>query len=602
MSLLARSLPARRIEDYALIGNCGTAALVGRDGSIDWLCLPRFDGAACFASLLGDDDNGRWLLCPTGKVVHSSRRYRDGTLILETDYETEEGAVRVVDLMPVEAAMRVVRQVIGLRGTVTMKTELVIRFDYGQRLPWVRKVDSALSATAGPDTLRLVTPVDLRGEGLKTVAEFTVKEGETVPFVLSWHRSHYAPEPEIEADLAIATTERFWTEWIGRCTFHGPHAAEVRRSLIVLKALTHARTGGMVAAVTTSLPELLGGSRNWDYRYCWLRDASFTTRAFLFAGYTQEASDFSSWVVRVAGGDAHQLQIMYGVAGESRLAESEVTGLRGFADSLPVRIGNAAHQQLQLDVYGELMAVIHECYVAGLDSRGDEWSVIRELLGCLEQIWQKPDSGIWEVRGEPRHFVFSKIMAWVAFDRGVRIAEEHGFEAPLERWRAGRDVIAAEVWERGFDTDKNSLVQSYGSKDLDASVLLAPLLGFCDGKDPRMVGTVAAIEKELMTGGFVRRYLPREELDGQVAQEGVFLPCTFWLVGNLNRQGRRAEADAMMSRLMTTANDLGLFSEEWDPQRGTMLGNFPQAFTHLAMIICALHFPQDTPPPPPPQN
>ena len=591
MSLLTRfSPPARRIEDYALIGNCGTAALVGRDGSIDWLCLPRFDGAACFAALVGDDDNGRWLLGPAGKVVHSSRRYRDGTLILETDFETAEGAVRVIDLMPIGDATRVVRQVIGLRGTVTMRTELVIRFDYGQRLPWVRKVGDALSATAGPDTLRLVTPVDLRGEGMKTVAEFTVHEGEAVPFVLSWHRSHYAPEPEVDATTAIAITERFWTEWIGRCKYDGPHAADVRRSLVVLKAMTHARTGGMVAAVTTSLPELLGGSRNWDYRYCWLRDASFTTRAFLQAGYLEEARDFSTWVVRVAGGDAHQLQIMYGIAGESRLAESEIEGLAGFGGSLPVRLGNAAHQQLQLDVYGELMVVIHECYAAGLDSKGDEWSVICELLGCLEEIWEKPDSGIWEVRGEARHFTFSKIMAWIAFDRGVRIAEDHGFEAPLERWRAVRAVISAEVWEKGFDEDRNALVQSYGSKELDASVLLAPLLGFCEATDPRMVGTVAAIEKELMYGGFVRRYIPGEGLDGQVGQEGVFLPCTFWLVGNLLRQGRRAEATEMRERLMTTCNDLGLFSEEWDPQAKTMLGNFPQAFTHLAFVINALHF------------
>ena len=591
MSALTRSSsPARRIADYALIGNCGTAALVGRDGSIDWLCLPRYDGAACFASLLGDDDNGRWLLCPAGKVVHSSRRYREGTLILETDFETDEGAVRVVDLMPIDPATRVIRQVIGLRGEVKMKTELVIRFDYGQRLPWVRKVGDALSATAGPDTLRLLTPVDLRGEGLKTVAEFTVKEGDAVPFVLSWHRSHYAPEPEIEAAAAIATTEAFWTEWIGRCTYHGPYQQMVRRSLIVLKALTHARTGGMVAAVTTSLPELVGGARNWDYRFCWLRDASFTTRAFLLAGYLEEAKGFSEWVVRVAGGDAHQLQIMYGIAGESRLEETEVEGLSGFADSLPVRIGNAAHHQLQLDVYGELMAVIHECYAAGIDSQGDEWGVIRELLGCLEEMWEKPDSGIWEVRGEPRHFTFSKIMAWVAFDRGIKIAEAHAFPAPLERWRAVRDVIEAEVWKKGYDADKNSLVQSYGARELDASVLLAPLLGFCDAKDPRMVGTVAAVEKELMVNGFVRRYRPDEALDGQVASEGMFLPCTFWYLGNLRMQGRREEAAAMLSRLLGTANDVGLFSEEWDPATDTMLGNFPQAFTHLAMIISALHF------------
>ncbi len=590
MSVLTRSSsPSRRIEDYALIGNCCTAALVGRDGSIDWLCLPRFDGAACFASLLGDDDNGRWLLCPAGKVVHSSRAYRGDTLILETDFETDEGAVRVVDLMPIDPAMRVIRQVIGLRGTVKMKTELVIRFDYGQRLPWVRRVDQALSATAGPDTLRLVTPVDLRGEGMKTVAEFTVHEGETVPFVLSWHRSHYAPEPEVDAKESIATTERFWTEWIDRCKFEGPHRAMVRRSLVVLKALTHARTGGMVAAVTTSLPELLGGSRNWDYRYCWLRDASFTTRAFLAAGYTEEARDFSAWVVRVAGGDAHQLQIMYGIAGESRLEETEVEGLSGFGGSLPVRIGNAAHHQLQLDVYGELMAVIYECYAAGIDSAGDEWGVIRELLGCLEEIWEKPDSGIWEVRGEPQHFVFSKIMAWVAFDRGVRIAEAHSFEAPLERWRAVRDVIAAEVWDKGFDKKKGALVQAYGSTALDASVLLAPLLGFCEATDPRMVSTVEAIQRELVVDGFVRRYLPLEELDGQVAGEGVFLACTFWLVGNLKRQGRADEAAAIMSHLLTTANDVGLFSEEWDPKLGMQLGNFPQAFTHLAMTLSALH-------------
>jgi GH15 family glucan-1,4-alpha-glucosidase len=581
-----------RIEDYALIGDLQTAALVERGGSIDWLCFPRFDSGACFAALLGDPENGRWLLAPAEGGT-TSRRYLDDTLVLETSWETSTGEVRVLDFMPPRGqAPDVVRIVEGLRGSVTMRSELTIRFDYGRIVPWVRRLDDARSAVAGPDALCFRTPAHTRGENMRTVSELTVHEGERVPFVLTWHRSHEPVPKAVDAERALADTERFWREWIGGCTEPLPPewAALVRRSLIVLKALTYAPTGGIVAAPTTSLPEWIGGVRNWDYRFCWLRDATLTLLALLHAGFGAEARAWRQWLLRTIAGDPAAVQIMYGVAGERRLTELELPWLGGYERSRPVRVGNAASAQLQLDVYGEVMDALYQARASGAPAEPAAWKIQLALLEHLEEAWREPDEGIWEIRGERRHFVHSKAMAWVAFDRAVRSVETQDLDGPVDRWRKLRDEIHAEVCEHGYDEERGSFTQSYGSRELDASLLLLPLVGFLPASDPRFRGTVEAIERELLQDGFVLRYRTHEQgVDGLPAGEGVFLPCSFWLVDCYELLGRHDDAHALFERLLGLANDLGLLSEEYDPAAGRLLGNFPQAFTHLALVNSAFN-------------
>jgi GH15 family glucan-1,4-alpha-glucosidase len=589
------------IEDYGLIGDLQTAALVGRDGSIDWLCFPRFDSGACFAALLGDAENGRWALQPVGGWRKVERRYWQDTLVLETVFETETGAVRVIDFMPPRGqAPDVVRIVEGLRGRVRMRSELVIRFDYGRIVPWVRNVDGTRIAIAGPDALAFRTPVPLRGENLRTIGEFTADEGERTPFVLTWFRSHEDPPRAIDAEHALRDTEDYWRDWAEQCEHvHGWHD-DVHRSLLTLKALTYMPTGGIVAAPTTSLPEKIGGPRNWDYRYCWLRDATLMLLAMLNAGYKDEAARWREWLLRAVAGDPADLQIMYGVAGERRLAEYELDWLAGYRDSTPVRVGNGAYGQLQLDVYGEVIDTLYQGRVHGLEPSTAAWSLVVRMLDWLETGWREPDEGIWEVRGPRRHFTHSKVMAWVAFDRGIRLVEEFDREGPAERWRAIRDEIHAEVCEQGFDAERGAFTQSYGSRELDASCLMIPLIGFLPATDERVVGTVAAVERELMRGGFVDRYESAEHevgsVDGIEGSEGVFLPCSFWLVDNLHLQGREDEARALFERLLAVRNDLGLVSEEYDPERGVLLGNFPQAFTHLALVNSAFVLSGHAPP------
>src|SRR5690348_5980269 len=581
------------IEDYALIGDCHTAALVARDGSIDWLCFPRFDSGACFAALLGNAENGRWLLHPAEKVRALRRRYRPHTLVLETEYETESGAVAVIDCMPPRSKEPdLVRMVLGKRGQVRMRMQLTIRFDYGSIVPWVRRRERGLCAVAGPDTLVLHTPVELRGEGLTSVAEFTVSEGQKVPFVLLWHPSH-EKTPEIDdAEDIIEDTDGWWQNWSNRCTYDGPCREPVLRSLITLKALTYAPTGGIVAAPTTSLPERLGGTRNWDYRYCWIRDATFTLYSLMLAGYTDEACAWREWLVRAVAGKPSELNIMYGLGGERRSTELELGWLGGYEGSAPVRIGNAAHRQFQLDVYGEVMDALHLARRAGLHPDENAWRVQQALNDFLESAWKEPDEGIWEVRGPRRHFTHSKVMAWVAFDRGVQAVERFGRTGPVDRWRQVRAEIHDEVLRRGFDPELNSFVGFYGAKRVDASLLVIPLVGFLPADDPRMVGTVAAIERELVRDGFVQRYLTDEKaqsIDGLPPGEGVFLPCTFWLVDNLALQGRLDEARELFERLLALRTDLGLLAEEYDPDLRRQLGNFPQAFTHVALVNTAFN-------------
>ena len=581
---------ALRIEDYALIGDCYTAALVSRDGSIDWLCLPRFDSAACFAALLGSPQHGRWLLTPKGEVKSIRRRYRDGTLVLETDYETDDGAVTVIDCMPVRVqAPDLVRVVEGKRGTVRMRMELALRFDYGSIVPWVQKIDGGISAIAGPDRIVLITPVPLHGEGYTTVAEFDVSAGQRESFTLIWHRSHEEMPAPIDPWWAILGTDHWWREWSSRCTYRGPWRDAVVRSLITLKALTYMPTGGIVAAPTTSLPEQLGGVRNWDYRYCWLRDATFTLFSLLKTGYMEEARAWRSWLMRAIAGRPAETQIMYGLAGERRLSEMELDWLPGYEGSRPVRIGNAASSQFQLDVYGEVIDALYHARYLGLEPMADAWSSAKALLEFVEKAWQLPDEGIWEVRGPRRHFTHSKVMAWVAMDRGVKAIEKFGLEGPLDQFRQTRDAIHAQVCEQGFNADLGSFVQSYGSKELDASLLMIPLVGFLPAKDPRMTGTVEAIQRGLMTNGFVARYVSHENVDGLPSGEGVFLPCTFWLADNLHLLGREAEARRLFERLLGLCNDVGLISEEYDPHSGRLLGNFPQAFTHVGLVNTALN-------------
>ncbi|HEX3117288.1 MAG TPA: glycoside hydrolase family 15 protein [Bradyrhizobium sp.] len=580
---------ASRIEDYGLIGDCETAALVGRDGSIDWLCWPAFDSDACFAALLGTHRNGRWLIAPAEEVTKIHRRYWDNTLILETRFETANGAVALIDFMPPRGrASDVVRLVRGVRGRVSLKMQLVIRFGFGTDIPWVRRTqDGALLAIAGQDMTVLRTPVETRGEDLTTVADFEVSEGETIPFVLTYGPSHLPlPEP-INPAQALQNTEDFWTEWCSHCTYEGDNADLVMRSLITLKALTYAPTGGIVAAPTTSLPEKLGGQRNWDYRFCWLRDATFTLLALMNSGYTEEASAWHNWLLRAAAGSPANMQIMYGIMGQRRLLEWEAGWLPGYEGARPVRIGNAAHAQLQLDVYGELMDAFHQSRMTKLKLDESTWDLERAVLEHLSEVWDQPDHGIWERRGAGKHYVSSKVMTWVAFDRAIKSAEKFGFDAPLERWRTLRDRICRDVCEKGFDPSQNAFVESYGSKLLDASILLLPAVGFLPTSDPRVRGTVAAIEKHMMRDGFVLRHDPREVSDEQQPVEGAFLACTLWLADAQVLAGEIKKAQALFDRVIAVANDLGLLAEEYDPGAGRQTGNFPQALTHIALINTA---------------
>jgi GH15 family glucan-1,4-alpha-glucosidase len=581
-------LPSR-IEDYGLIGDCETAALVGRDGSIDWLCWPAFDSDACFASLLGTHRNGRWLISPAEEVTSSSRRYWDDTLILETRFETANGVVALIDFMPPRGnASDVVRLVRGVRGKVKLQMQLVIRFGFGIDVPWVRRTeDGALLAIAGPDMTVLRTPVETRGEDLTTVASFEVTEGGTIPFVLTYGPSHlHLPEP-INPVQALEDTEKFWTDWCSRSTYDGEHRDLVMRSLITLKALTYEPTGGIVAAPTASLPEKLGGSRNWDYRFCWLRDATFTLLALMNSGYSEEALAWHNWLLRAAAGWPANMQIMYGILGQRRLLEWEADWLPGYEGAQPVRVGNAAHAQLQLDVYGELIDAFHQWRMAALHLGEGSWALECAVLEHLTEIWDQPDHGIWERRGAGKHYVSSKVMTWVAFDRGIKSAERFGFRAPLDRWRASRDEICRDVCERGFDAAQNTFVESYGSQLLDASILLLPAVGFLPATDPRVRGTIAAIEKYMMRDGFVLRHDPREVSDEPQPVEGAFLACTLWLADAHVLAGEIAKAQALFERVVAVANDLGLLAEEFDPGLGRQTGNFPQALTHIALINTA---------------
>ncbi len=581
-----------RIEDYALIGDLQTAALVERGGSVDWLCFPRFDSMACFAALLGGPEHGRWLLAPVGDAT-PTRRYLHDTLVLETTWETPAGVARVFDFMPPRGrAPDIVRIVEGVEGSVRIRSELVIRFGYGEVVPWVRHLGDARQAVAGPDALSFRTPAPTRGENMQTISEVTVEEGERVPFVLTWYPSHEEPPARVDAEVALAETETFWREWNARSKLDLPEEWRdvIQRSLMVLKALTYAPTGGIVAAPTTSLPERIGGVRNWDYRYCWLRDATLTLLALLHADYVEEARDWRRWLLRAVAGDPADIQIMYGVAGERRLAEFELPWLPGYEGSAPVRIGNAASEQLQVDVFGEVMDALYQARSHGIAKEQHAWRLQRALLDHLERIWSEPDEGIWEIRGRRRHFVHSKVMAWVAFDRAVRTVEEQGLDGPVERWRELREQIHAEVCDRGFDASLGSFVQSYGSKELDASLLLIPLVGFLPSDDPRVEGMVEAVERELLRDGLVLRYRTHDEgVDGLPAGEGVFLPCSFWLVDCYELLGRHDEAHALFDRLVGLANDLGLLAEEYDPEAKRLLGNFPQAFTHLALVNSAFN-------------
>ncbi|HEY8316558.1 MAG TPA: glycoside hydrolase family 15 protein [Gaiellaceae bacterium] len=582
-----------RIEDYALIGDLQAAALVERGGSIDWLCFPRFDSGACFAALLGTPDNGRWLLAPRDGG-ETTRRYLHDTMVLETTWETDDGTVRVYDFMPPRGtAPDVVRIVEGVRGSVEVRSELAIRFDYGHVVPWVRRVGDTRLAVAGPDALCFRTPAHTRGEGMRTISEFRIEEGERIPFALTWYPSHEDLPDRIDPDVALTDTETFWREWSARCKVDLPPEWRdfLHRSLMVLKTLTYAPTGGIVAAPTTSLPEWIGGVRNWDYRYCWLRDATLTLLAFLHADHVQEALDWRAWLLRAVAGDPSDLQIMYGVGGERRLTEYELPWLPGYEGSAPVRIGNAASEQLQVDVYGEVMDALYQARVHGLAKEQHAWALQKTLLGYLAEMWASPDEGIWEIRGEPRHFVHSKAMAWVAFDRAVRSVEEQGLDGPADEWRTLRDQIHAEVCERGFDEELGSFVQSFGSKELDASLLLLPLVGFLPASDPRIVGTIEAIELGLLQDGLVLRYRTHETgvVDGLPTGEGVFLPCSFWLVDCYELMGRHDDAQALFERLAGLANDVGLLAEEYDTVGKRLLGNFPQAFTHLALVNSAFN-------------
>ena len=577
------------LEDYGLIGDLEAAALVGRTGAVDWLCLPRFDSASCFSALLGDDRHGRWLVAPAGEVQATSRRYRPGTLVLETDFETSDGAVRVIDFMPRRAhgPPRVMRIVEGLRGRVPMRMELSVRPDYGSIKPWIELASDGVIATAGPDAFRLSTPLPLQVEDGTVTAEFVAVEGARERLTLTWHLSYEETPPVEDADSALARTEAWWREWSGRCAYEGPYRDEVLTSLIALKAMTSETTGAVIAAPTTSLPEDIGGERNWDYRYCWLRDSVLALEALLAAGYTDEALAFRDFMLRVGTGDPTTIQIMYGIGGERRLTEFELPELPGYEDSRPVRVGNAASEQFQLDVYGEVAGVMF--VGAELLGRIEKrlWPRWRAIIEHVETIWREPDDGIWEARGPQRHYTYSKVMAWVVFDRGVRLAERFELEAPVERWKQVRDEIHAEVCERGYDSERRTFTQYYGSSELDASVLNIPLVGFLPGTDERVTGTIDAVSRELGRDGFVSRYSTAETDDGLAGDEGQFLACSFWLVSALAMNGRVDDARSLFERLVGLANDLGLLAEEYDVGRRRQVGNFPQAFSHLTLILAA---------------
>jgi GH15 family glucan-1,4-alpha-glucosidase len=583
-----------RIEDYALIGDCETAALVGRDGSIDWLCVPRFDSPACFAAMLGTPEHGRWLIAPAAPIRQVRRRYRPGTLVLETEFETDAGVVAIIDCMPVRTETpHVVRFVEGRRGSVPMRFELVIRFDFGSLIPWVRRQEDGIVAVGGANGLRLRTPVPLEGKDFTTVAEFSVAPGECVPFTLTWFPSHKPEPPAPDADAAVRETEAWWGEWSGRCGYNRQWADPVVRSLITLKALTYAPTGGLVAAVTTSLPEQLGGTRNWDYRYCWLRDATFSLYALMAGGYMEEAQAWRTWLVRAVAGRPDHAQLLYGVNGDRLLPEVELPWLPGYEGSAPVRVGNVASTQFQLDVYGEVADSLYCASRMGIPPDENAWQVKRAMTEFVASVWKDPDEGIWEVRGPRRPFTHSKMMAWVAVDRAVKAVERFGQEGPVERWRRLRAAIHADVCEHGFDPGLGAFVQYYGSKLLDASLLMMPLVGFLPADDPRVLGTVSAIQKHLMSDGLVARYHTVPDVDGLPPGEGAFLPCTFWLADNLALQGRVDEAREIFERLLSLQNDVGLLSEEYDPVSRRMLGNFPQAFTHVGLINTAWNLDRD---------
>ena len=589
---------ALRIEDYAIIGDCKSAALVGSDGSIDWLCWPRFDSAACFAALLGTPENGRWLIAPALASLGVTRRYRPGTLVLETEFKTESGRAVILDFMPPADGAELVRIVVGRSGRVDFRTEYVARFDYGSTVPWISRLyDGAISAVAGPERLVLRSSVALSGEDLKSVGDFTVEEGQSAAFVLSYGASYHGPPSAIDPFESLERTETFWRAWSDRCPDVGPWTEAVKRSLITLKALTYAPTGGIVAAATTSLPEQLGGVRNWDYRYCWLRDATFTILALMKLGYYEEARAWRDWLLRAIAGSPHQVQIMYGVGGERWLPELTLPWLKGYADSSPVRIGNAACDQMQIDVFGEIADAAFQTYKAGMAPAERGRAVRPLILEYLTEAWRQPDEGIWEVRGGRQHFVHSKVMAWVAFDRAAHDVGVKAFHEPGERWRAIADEIHAEVCERGFDRDLNSFVQAYGVNRLDASLLLIPLVGFLPADDPRIKGTLRAIEERLLIDDeFVLRYEPDNSSDGLPPGEGAFLACSFWLVDNYILQGRYKDAQRLFERLLARCNDVGLLAEEFDPASGRMLGNFPQAYSHVGLINCALGLSRQTGP------
>jgi len=583
---------ALRIEDYGIIGDTHTAALVGRNGSIDWLCLPRFDSDACFARLLGDENHGFWRIAPATDDHEARRRYRGDTLVLETEFETADGVAKVVDCMPIrEDHPQVVRMVEAVRGKVAMRMDLVIRFGYGSTVPWVRRADGLLSAIAGPDALALWTPIATRGENMTTVADFTVSATEHIPFVLTWYPSHETPPRPVDASYAVHDTQAWWEDWAAKCTFDGEWRDAVMRSLITLKALTYQPTGGIVAAATTSLPETLGGERNWDYRYCWLRDATLTLESLMRGGYYEEALAWRDWLLRAVAGDVTRLQIMYGPAGERRLSEWEVDWLPGYEGSAPVRVGNAASGQFQLDVYGEVLSALFEACSVGSALSSTAWDLQRALVEFVARSWEEPDEGIWEVRGPRRHFTHSKVMAWVAVDRAVRTVEDFGVEGPLERWRELRHRIHEDVCAQGYNAEVGAFTQYYGSDALDASLLMIPLVGFLPATDERVCSTVEAVERGLTEDGFVLRYRTQDSggVDGLHGHEGAFLACSFWMADCLYLIGRYDDAHAMLDRLIGLRNDLGLLAEEYDVRGGRQVGNFPQAFSHVSLVNAAFN-------------
>jgi GH15 family glucan-1,4-alpha-glucosidase len=580
----------RRIEDHALLSDCETAALVARDATIDWMCVPRFDSGACFASLLGDPEHGEFSIRPRAPIVRTTRAYHRDSLVLETNLETDEGAIAIIDAMPLRvdgAGPTLARMIVGRRGVVHLRAQIIIRFEYGSVIPWVRRTETGIVAVAGPDRLRITTSVPLHGEGRTTVADFVVREGERFSFVLDWSASNEALRPSIDASAAVAETNAHWRKWISRMRTSDFHRDAVVRSLLTLKALTYRPTGGIIAAPTTSLPERIGGFRNWDYRYCWLRDSTFATYALLEWGFIEEAAQWREWLERAIAGSPEEAQILYGVSGERRLIETELSWLPGHLGSRPVRIGNAASRQFQLDIYGEVLDTMNLARRAGIPPTPNAWRVETTLADFVADAWHEPDDGVWEMRGPRQHFTYSKIMAWVALDRAVRAVERFGLPGRIAYWRAERDRIHNAVCRFGFDPERGSFVQSFGSKELDASLLLIPQMGFLPAKDPRMLATIDTIMRELSRGGLIRRYRPSMVDDGLPGDEGEFVACSFWLVDALVLAGRASEAERLFEHLVSIRNDVGLLSEEYDPIQGRMLGNFPQALSHIALLNSA---------------